>query len=470
MTSGLRFIFGPEIDGDSWEDAVKQCEWSFVRSRSQLALIYPGRNPQGHRLTAWEAWNTYGSDVIDEAIEHGGVILKRTEDPVEAGLMDRCSQLGISWSVAAKAAGLSDEDVIMGGQNSQRLPIKELEAVAFALGLDERFLSVTSDCGGDQGLANRLRSFRQPLEEGFNWTSESAVAAMVESVSVMMVQTRLQEWLWGTPMAGWFETSGDYGLEPGHARQEGYKFGEKVRQTLGLGVGRIDSVRDLVQDRLGVPVVATELPSEVDAVVVSSEDYGGKEFRGVAVNSVGWNENAWNLRVSLARGLGHALFDPPDRVEHVRIAHQLGDGSVEAAGPDVVNQRAYAFALSFLAPVEGVRSLAPLPVSRDGVTQVMRHFGMSESAARRRIESCYAGEATNIPSAWAHAQPSVQDVEAEDLFWGGNIPCTVKASRRGKFAEVIMGCVRDRLISDDTAALYLGCTSEEFGQNVDAGV
>ena len=470
MTSGLRFIFGPDVDGDRWEKAVKECERSFVRSRSQLALMHQNRDPQGHRLTAWEAWDAYGRDVVDEAIEHSGAILKRTETPVEAGLRDRCNDLGISWSFAVEAAGLSEEESAVDGTNSRRLSIKALGAVAFALGLDERFLSFRPDVGGDRGLANSLKALRQLPSEDLDSVSESTVAALAESVSVMRAQVRLRGWLGEAPEADRFEMSNDYGEEPGQARQVGYVLGEKVRETLGLGSELVVSVRDLLQDRLGIPVVSTELPAKVDAVMVSSADHTGKEFRGVAVNSVGQNENAWVRRVTLARGLGHALFDPVDRFESVRIVRHLGNGSVESAGSDLVDQRAYAFALSFLAPVEGVKRFAALPVNSDGITQVMWHFGICESAARRRIESCHSGEATDIPGAWASVQPPAPAVEAENLDWGGEIPCTVKVSRRGKFAEVVMGCFKDRLISGDTAALYLGCKAEEFLGSAEAGV
>ena len=51
----------------------------------------------------------------------------------------------------------------------------------------------------------------------------------------------------------------------------------------------------------------------------------------------------------------------------------------------------------------------------------------------------------------------------------GSGPATVNVSRRGKFAEVVMGCFRDALISGDTAALYLGCTAEEFTKSAGVG-
>ena len=52
MTSGLRFVFGSDIGGPDWEDAVRGCGWRFVRGGSQLALYEESRKPTGHVMTA----------------------------------------------------------------------------------------------------------------------------------------------------------------------------------------------------------------------------------------------------------------------------------------------------------------------------------------------------------------------------------------------------------------------------------
>ena len=471
MTHGLRFVFGSAIDGDSREDAVKQCKWSFVRSRSQLALIHPGDNPTGHKMTAWEAWSAYGSVVVDEAIENSGAVLRKTKETPESGLRNRCSNLGISWSTAAEVAGLSGEEATCSEDSSSRVPIKTLGAVAFALGLDERFLSYREDCGDDSGLANRLSTLRQLPDGDPDRVSGRATAAIAECVSVMRVQNRLQHWLGKSCEATSFRTSDDYGGNSAAARRTGYRLAEHVRNKLGLGVGRIDSMKDLVEGRLGIPIVSTELPDAVAGATLSCVDHTGKEFRGVLVNSIGLNQDVWVSRVTLARELGHALFDSAERIEHVKVAHHLGGSEDETTGQDVVKQRADAFALAFLAPMEEVKRMAPLPLNRHRVSRIMQHFGMCETAARHRIASCYSWDVPNVPTALSSAVPTSQDVQAENLVWDGSLPCTVKESRRGQFAEVVFDSYKGSLISEDTAALYLGCSAEDFaGSAAEDGV
>ena len=466
MTAGLRFIFGPEIDGASCEEVVKQCEWGFVRSRSQLALNHPDGNPTGHKMTAWEAWCAYGRDVVDEAIEHGGAVLRRTEESPELSLLNRCDRLGISWSTVAEMAGLSEE-ADLNQDSPHRIHIKRLGTVAFKLGLDERMLTYVADCGADSGLADTLSSLQQLQDP--NQISESATASLAEGVSVIRVQNMLQGWLGKDLGATKFRTSDDFRTDAAGARQVGYLLAKDVRETLGLGIAPIASMKDLVEDQLGIPIVSAELPDGVAGATVSSVDHEGKEFRGVFVNNTGLNEDVWVSRVTLARELGHALFDSPDRIGNIRVSHHLGDGSEETAAGDVVRQRADAFALAFLAPMEEVKRLAPLPVNHVRVSRVMKHFGMCEVAARRRIESCYAGEAQGVPTAPAWAKPTKQDVDAELTVRVGGAPCPVTEPRGEMFAEMVMDCHRNRLISDDTAALYLGCSAEEVAGNVKTG-
>ncbi len=462
MTPGLRFVFGPDSDDQSWRDAVKRCSQEFVRSRTQLALYEPERRPTGHRLTAWEVWHAYGSDVVEEAVENGVAVLKETEDAPEAGLLGYWKELGVSSSAVAEVTGLSEEEVSACGVNLRELPIRSLESIAFALGLDERLLSFKADCGPAPGLADRLNELWRAPCRAPERVSETATSSLAEAVSVMRAQTRLEGWLSEDSEVPRFETTDDYGTEPWRARQEGYALADKVRTELKIGSGRIASMRDLVTDRLRMPVVWTNLSEGVSGATVSCLDHDGKEFRGVAVNSDGGNADVWVRRVTLARELGHVLFDPPERIDCVRVNRHLSGGLQEAPSDDLVEQRADAFALAFLAPLTGVRErVLKLPASQDDVGRVMKDFGMCESAARRRIASCFDWESSYVMTAPSWARPLRADRVAEELITEKTLPCSVRESRRGKFAEVVSDCYRNSLITDDTAALYFGCSAEE---------
>ena len=67
MMDRMSFIFGQGMYALSAEDAARSSVRSFVRSEAQLAVYEESRKPTGHKLTAWEAYTSFGLDVLEEA-------------------------------------------------------------------------------------------------------------------------------------------------------------------------------------------------------------------------------------------------------------------------------------------------------------------------------------------------------------------------------------------------------------------
>ena len=459
MTSGLRHVFGNASIGSAWEDVAKESAWRFVRSGAQLALWEGNRNPPGHVLTAWEAWNAYGFGVLEEAIEYGSAILMESKNATETALL-RCREgLGVDAATVADVAGVTEQEVLTAETNSGKLPIQTLEKIAFGLGLDERFLSFKEDCGGDSGLVSQLSAMQKLPSDDPTWISSGMAAVFAEAASVIRVQNRLQGWL-GLE-TGRFRVS-DYSVRmPDQHRPAGYYIAETARKFLGLDDSPIQSMRDLVGQQLGIPIVQAELAAGVAGATMSHTDGSGTEVRGVVMNSVGQNEDPWVCRVNLARGLGYLLFDPAGQTSKVHMVGHLLESGGTGTG-NVVEEKADAFALAFLAPMEAVRFYAPLPLESRHVNDVMRRFGMSELAARRRIISCYSGEVESVPQARPGVMASKGQAESERLTLNVGIPCVTKESRGGQFSNIVMGSYSKALISEHTAALYLGCSVAEL--------
>ena len=462
MTSGMHFVFGSDIDGQNWESAIKGCDWRFVRSGSQLAPYEEDRKPTGHVITAWEAWTAYGREVIGESIEHGAAVLKESKDATESCLLRRRKDLGISSEVLGRSVGVNGQDVLDAETASNRVPIGTLQKLAFGLGLDERLLSFKMDCGSDSGLAEKLKALQGYDSNSSLLISEEDTASLAEAASVTRVHARLRSWLGPSDPKTAITRSRDYGNEFGpEARQAGYKLAEDLRDRLGLGKQPVTSMRDLLAERLGVTVVWTGLSLQVAGATFSSADHVGNQFRGVVLNSSGENEDVWTRRVTLARELGHALFDPDDKLRNISVHGHFADGLTEELSVDPVDQRADAFALAFLAPQDEVKRIAPLPVNATKVGRVMQHFGMCEAAARRRILSCYAGD-TDVPSAGPVLAPTSACEELESLVTGNSPPLSQRYSRQGWFADSVRECYDQGLISQDSASLYLDCTPAEL--------
>ena len=466
MTSGLRFIFGSDIDGADWENAVKACRWRFVRGGSELSLYEESRKPTGHVMTAWEAWTAYGQEVIDEAIEYGSAILRETKYAIESCLSRRREELGISRDVLARSVGVRERDVTDAETASRYVPIRTLQKLAFGMGMDERLLAFKSNGGADPALAERLRVLQGSGSGASIRITQEDAASLAEAASVARVHSRLKDWL-GSPWPSEdISLSGNFGNESGpepgpSARQVGYSLAASLREKLDLGGHPVESMRDLLANRLGVNVVWTELSSVVAGATFTCADREGSQVRGVVLNSGGGNEDVWTRRVTLARELGHALFDPDNRLRNLLVHGPLSEEPPEGVLDDQVNQRADAFALAFLAPQNEVRRIAPQPINGSKVGRVMQHFGMCETAARRRILSCYSGD-VELPVAGSYDAPTADGPELESLATGNSAPCSDRYSRQGRFAGSVGECYQQGLISDDSAAFYLDCTPAEM--------
>ena len=461
MKAGLSYLFGQAAEESSLEEAIRNSHHQFVRGKLQLALYDPSRNPTGHVLTAWEAWNAYGTDVLEETVEYSSAKLIATRQALEETLIKRRGQLGLTQATVAAIAGVDEEEILAAEANPWEAPILNLEKIALGMGLDERIMFFRSDALGDVDLAARLRDMRNQPRDSLGWISAEIAGFLAEASSVIRIQDRLQGWLGKPAPEQLFTYSPDYGDNNVHnARMAGYQLAADARNRLGLGAGPIRSMAKLAGENLGVPVVSAELPHGVACATLSITDEYGREVRGIVMNSAGPNRNPWSNRVNLARGLGHALFDTPARLGKVWMDGTLKGPENHQEG-DPVEERADAFALAFLAPFVPVRENARPPIEARDVEWTMRHFGMSEPAARRRIDSCHSHE-FHIPHIGTTHAPSEEQTRAEALDWTGVFLYSERASRRGQFARIILDCHNRSLISDDTAGLYLGCSREEF--------
>ena len=463
MTSGLRSVFGAAISGDDWAEAVKQCSLQFLRNEGDLAVVRAEIKQEGHVITAWEAWKAYGQEIVDEAIEYGSAILREGRESVKASLAGRRKELGLTNKAVAALAGVTLDEMISAETDSRAMPVDTVEKIAFCLGLDERLVGFRSDLGEELSFGKKLGELGQShFWYGQGW-GEDVVGKLAEAASVIRVEMRLRGWLGQVNKVGSFSAMGNRGGVTGAGPSSGgYALAEAVRSNLGMGKEAIVSMRDLVVQEIGVPVVMAELPLGVSGVTLfnlySEEDHRGV---GIVLNSTGDNLGVWDMRVNLARELGRVLLGEQSPVDRIRMNSYWNVQGKGNSPFDETDERADAFALAFLAPLEAVKERVPLPVLPEHISGVMRHFGMSEWAARKRIESCYSGEA-GMPLDRIIVEPPEDQIGSENVVIPGALLCGVKECRSGGFTTVVMDSLDKRLISKDTAALYLGCSQSDL--------
>ena len=255
----------------------------------------------------------------------------------------------------------------------------------------------------------------------------------------------------------------DYGSADYPAYKVGYELAKGVRITLGLGDVPIESMRDLVEIKLGIPVVQAELPKHIAGATISiSVSHSEHEARGIVLNTIGANENVWVRRATLAHELGHLLFDPIQQLERVRVDTYQSNGLDPQSGSiDYVEQRANAFAIAFLAPMDAVRDMTATPIGIGSLESVMSGFGISHTAAIHHVCNAHYRQFP-LPSGSVHVAPTDEQKAAEEsTLYYFPIEKTPDV-RRGRFAGLVDACFESGYVSIDSAAQYLSCSKEEF--------
>lgn len=469
--TGWTHIFGLKTEGiQDIGEAARRSNEHFVRGTGQLAPYKPDRCPTGHILTAWEAFDAFGIEVLEEAVEYGAAILKHSGSSAGQVLKARRERLNLSPAQVARAASVSEQDMEAAESSSSGVRMEMLSRIALLLGMDERLLAFGPYDPND-GLAVRLRTLQREAYGHPKPVSPGTALLFAEAASIIRIEHRLRRWLSITGEVGKFEPDGFYGSPGTPAWKAGYDLAEKARNVLELG-GEIRSMRELVEKRLGIPVVQASLPenAEIAGATVATTDKDGNDARGIVLNIEGANRNVWVRRTTLAHELGHLLYDPVERIENLRI-DSYEEGKTDPQGGkdnDAVEQRANAFAIAFLAPNEDVRKIvSPLP-SADAVAKTMRRFGIGQVAARYHIHNCLYRK-YEIPHVDKAAETPSDEQKAAEDFTIDYFPFPdTRYQRRGQFSYLVAKCHKEGFLSEHTAALYLQCTVEDLVDKLDS--
>jgi Zn-dependent peptidase ImmA (M78 family) len=447
----LDFVLGPG-PGTTPEERALHSKREYVRSMDQLAEA--NDLAKGRKLSAAEALAAYGWDVLDEVASEGAALLSAGPKAVGRLLKRQRDTLGLDLKQVSTTANI-DIHIVESAETFKRLPIRDIERIARSLGLDERFVSWhTEPHLHDQQIGVRLRTIG---EEHPRMTAH-AVAAIAEATWVASTQLRLQKELGLSRPETGIEVSDNYG-GPGYpAYEHGYYLATEARQKLALGDGPLHiPLRELIEDRLNIPVIQTEIGPSIAGVTVEMGDR-----RAIVTNLDGENRRVLVRRSTFAHEFGHLLYDPPHRLKslHVDDYDELELPAYKRTDP--IERRTNAFAVEFIAPGAAVLDCYQ-SATRDGVWEVMNTFGLSYTAARYHI--------------WNSAQRQIplEDLQLTpgrelDPKWEAGESYTldfhplprVRPSRAGRFSAIVVRAADERIISWDTAAEMLEVASEEL--------
>lgn len=442
----IKLAFG--LEATNAEAAAQQSGRVYVRGLGQLAEDNP--KATGRRLTALEALRTYGIETLAEIGTEGFARLAPAAEVTGRVLKLRREQLGLDRRHVALRAGFP-EQVVREAEESRKLPIRTYERIARALGLDERYVSVLAEPKGNERIAVRLRT----IGEADPRLEPATVSALAEAAWVVMTQVRLEEELGLDPPSTGIEHSNNYGTPGFPAYEWGYRLAAGAREQLGLGSSPIPSMRALLEERLGLPVIHAELGESIAGVTLEA---GSR--RAIVINLSGQNRHVFVRRATLAHELGHLLYDPPRSLSDLRVDAYADLDTPAERLPDPVEQRANAFAIEFLAPQRAAVDLFR-STHDDPLGEVMYRFGVSFTAARYQI---WNGIERTV---------SLEDLRTQrrtfPAEWEGPEKYTIdfhpipglKPTRAGRFSAIVARAAGKGLISWDTAGEWLEASAEQ---------
>lgn len=452
-------IFGPEAYGATEAELAATSKNVYVRSQVQLALATP--NATGRRLSALEALDSFGIVALREVADEGysPIVTTRTE-PANT-LRRRREALNLPPKEIARRLGL-ELDVVKAAETPGKVSkIRDLEKIAISLALDERMIGLKASAGGDEGLGVRLRELQREIDE--MRFSASSVVSLAEAGWIIARQSELQRRLQVSAhsvITHGSLRSDDYSYK---AAERGYELAANFRAALGLSEYEpVKSVRDILEDVLGVPLIQDQLTRRFAGATVANGD-----ARGIVINETGLNEKVWVRRMTLAHEIGHLIGDPDPRLNKLKV--DLYDQIINGAehSVDNVERRANGFAVAFLAPPKAVNELSYSAIDdRDLLESVINQFGISRTAAifhirnitKRDVSAVKPNEIEDTSEEWLP-----NENRTLDYFPILSTPL----NRRGKFASLVVQAEKAGHISSDTASIWLNATVDEYTQKRD---
>lgn len=451
--------FGENSRGETIEELAKSSDMIFIRSQDELSLYREGAT--GRQLSAWEALETFGPEVLEEVLFEGSAIIVISRDEPAATFKKRREALGLSIRNIADYLKL-EERLISRIENSEnRNKMRTLELVAQHLGLDERKITFQKGIAGDDTLALRLKDLsKTAASKTTKKLKPKTVISFNETAWVIATEARLRRWLnKKAEVSDTFYPSKEYGNAAHPAYEIGYDLAHKTREIIGLTQEEpVKNLRELCIGKLALPVVRCELPPHIAGATILNN-----ESRGIVVNTTGKNENVWVQRATIAHELGHLLWDPEQNLLHIRVDDydEMDDDWSNKQWHDYVEQRANAFAAEFLAP----KVVAARMFRDKGLRSVMEEFGVSFYLARYQVwNGLYRTEP--LESLSVDDTMPTADWTGRESYTTEWLPIkSVPISRRGFFAGLVVLAEKGNFISRDTAIEYLRCSEDEYNES-----
>ena len=222
-------VLGVTGHANTNDAALTSCR-QFVRGRTQISPLDSGRHPKGHIISAFEALQSYGVDILHEAVEYWSEIFLKYPNAVGKALLRQREALALDLSAVCRSTGVRVADIIrIEAGNAYDFPMQTVERIAFILGLDEADIAFR-ETSGEAAIAVRLKILRAESLGGVpQGLGLKSVATLAEAASVIRVHHRIQQWPDISGSVANFRPSREYGNHSTPARRIGYQLAAKTR-------------------------------------------------------------------------------------------------------------------------------------------------------------------------------------------------------------------------------------------------
>ena len=454
----LDLVFGEDSCGATAGERARNSRRRFVRS--QVQITFASEKATGRVLSAHEALQTFGWDILLQIATDGSARIVQAADEPATTLKAQRQELGLTVSEVARQLSMTEAELSNAETPGKLSSIRMLERLGSALALDERRLGHKRNAGRDSELGVRLRELRKDDTTTFG---AGTVLGLSEAAWVISRQAYLSKALgFISPRSVALPAKdSNFGLAP---FKLGYSLAERTRSILSLSSEEpIESLRILIEEVLELPLVQQAMDARFAGATIAN----GRD-RGIVVNEKGMNTNVWVRRITLCHEIGHLLWDPDDKLAKLKV-DEYSDINSNALDQrrDPVEARANAFAVAFLAPPDGVRQIAKAYAGNvaEIVSRVMTTYGIGGAAAKHHVHNVASLDTLNI---------SITDLPLPTDDWSYREDLTIAffpirstpITRRGKFAWFVAKSVARGMLSEDTAAAYLKCEISQIREHL----
>lgn len=422
----------------------------FIRSQDEIS-IYTGKG-NGRQLTVQEVWDNLPQRIFGEIIEHGSSILTVPGEPEKTFKAQRL-KLGLDIKTVAQRANVSEDLVKDVESGKKAVDSHSLCNICQVLNIDDYTFSASHDSGRPE-LSIRLKT----TKDGGKLTKHD-LPVLTSCAWIAEREVRLQKWLnQHVPFTS--DKNPDYGSSDRPAFRVGYDLAKKTRELLGIPPGApIPSMRDLCK-RLAIPYIQTELSESVAGLTLASGN-----VRSIVVNMCGRNKNPWLRRVTVAHELGHLLWDPDRELNHLNLdTYEEIEKSYSIESREKsrwVEQRANAFAVEFLLPSDYIDERKANESVGSYIRKIMNTYGVSFTSTKQHLYHNHMLSDSDLDEldAGEHVDPSAPDEwKGKEDFTADYFPIPdVMPMKRGMFSYWVCKALQQNIISDDSAASFLGC-------------